>query len=137
VVLAPSLVLTDSATGNPLYQIEYPGNKITFPNSYFYLTGTYLAGGSSQLLTLRGAKTMYQASYTGGYQDPPDDLKYAIALYFRDAFTKQFNPQGLSSFTQGSYSESYAGSNAAKGRGPLIQEAEQVLMNGGFCRLEF
>lgn len=130
-----SLTLTDSA-GLALYQIPYPNNKIVFPNSYFYLTGTYLAGGSSQLYTLRGSNVMYQMSYTGGYQTPPDSLKYAISLYFRDSFTKQFNPQGLSSFTQGSYSESYS-SSASKGRSPLVQEAEDVLQQGGYARMEF
>lgn len=132
-----SLVLTDNATGNPLYQIPYSNSKLVFPNSYFYLTGTYLAGGSSQLYTLRGANVMYQMSYAGGYQSPPDNLKYAISLIFRDQYTDQFNPQGLSSFTQGSYSESYAGSNANNGLSPMEKKALKVLQQGGFARMEF
>jgi len=59
----------NSTDGLPLYQLPYPSNKVVFPNSYFYLTGTYLAGGSSQLFTLRGAGMMYQISYTGGLQN--------------------------------------------------------------------
>lgn len=128
-----SLVLTQN--GTQLYQIPSPGNKLVFPNTYLSMTGTYLAGGSSQLFTLRGAKVMYQMSYLGGWQTPPDDLKYALILYFRDAFQKQFNTRGLSSFNQGSYSENYAG--AMKGQSPLIEEAQDVLMNGGYCRMEF
>lgn len=130
-----SLVLNDT-NNNPLYQIPYPGNKFIFPNSYFYLTGTYLAGGSSQLYTLRGAKTFYKMSYFGGYQNIPDDLKYAAVLYFRDIFAKKSNPAGLQSFSQGSYSETYAGADKA-GRSNLIKEAEDVLLNGDFARVEF
>lgn len=130
-----NLVLTDTAN-NPLYQIPYPSTKLVFPNSYFYLTGTYLAGGSSQLYTLRGAKVFYQMSYTGGHQTIPDDLKYAVSLYFRDIVAKKNNPSGLSSFNQGSYSESYA-TGDPMGRSPLVKEAESVLRNGGFVRVEF
>lgn len=130
-----SLTLVDGTT--QLYQLEYPNNKLVFPNSYFYLTGTYLAGGSSQLYTLRGAKVFYNASYTGGWQTPPDDLKYALSLYFRDAYQKQFNTQGLSSFTQGSYSESYAGNYSSRGKSPVLSEAQSVLMDGGYVRVEF
>jgi len=131
-----SLNLTDGQ-GNNIFQLEYPGNKLVFPNSYLYMTGTYLAGGASQLLTLRGAKMLYQITYTGGFLTPPDDLKYAIMLYFRDIYQKQYNTRQLSSFTQGSYSENYAGINSTKGRSMYVQEAEDVLMNGGYCRLEF
>jgi hypothetical protein len=130
-----SLTLTGT-DGTPYYQIPYPNTKIVLPNSYLYGTGTMLAGGSSNLMSLRGSRVMYQISYTGGYQNPPDSLKYAIALYFRDSFTKQFNTQGLSSFTQGSYSESY-GAGGSKGRSALVQEAESVLRSGGYARIEF
>jgi hypothetical protein len=129
-----TLVLTDSQGGN-LYQVPYPNNKLIFPNSYFYLTGTYLAGGSSQLYTLRGAKVFYSMDYTGGHSPIPDDLKYAASLYFRDIFAKRSNPAGLQGFSQGSYSETYV--NDKMGRSNLIKEAEDVLMNGNYVRVEF
>lgn len=132
-----SLVLTNPSgnTNIPLYQIPTPGNKLVFPNSYFYLTGTYLAGGSSQLFTLRGAKMFYKMTYKGGYQVIPDDLKYAVMLYFRDIYSQRFNIQNLSSFTQGSYSESKA--PIVGGRSQLVMMAEDALTNGGFVRMEF
>lgn len=128
-----TLVLDNS--GIPLYQIPTPGNKLVFPNSYLYLTGTYLAGGSSQLFTLRGAKVFYEIDYVGGYQTPPDDLKYACMLYFRDILQQQYNVNGVSSFTQGSYSESRA--PITKGKSYLVQQAEDILMNGGYSRMEW
>lgn len=131
------LVLTNPSNGSniPLYQVPTPANKIVFPNSYFYLTGTYLAGGSSQLFTLRGAKMFYKMTYTGGYQVIPDDLKYAVMLYFRDIYAKRYNVQNLTHFSQGSYSETKA--QSVGGRSPLVQEAEDTLMNGGYVRMEF
>lgn len=129
-----SLVLNQS--GTQLYQVPTPGNKLVFPNSFFYLTGTYLAGGSSQLYTLRGAKVFYEITYTGGYQVIPDDLKYAVMLYFRDIYTQQFNTTGLSSFTQGSYSETRQ-TPSKNGVTPLAQQARSVLMGGGYARMEF
>jgi len=130
-----SLTLTDSS-GNALYQIPTPSNKFVFPNSFFYLTGSFLAGGSSQLYTLRGARVMYQMTYVGGYMTPPDDLKFAVQLLFRDIFSKQFNTQQLASFTQGSYSESYGG-RMADGLSALEKQAKNILMQGGYTRMEF
>lgn len=130
-----STTLTLSNSGIQLYQVPTPGNKLVFPNSYFYLTGTYLAGGSSQLFTLRGAKVFYEIDYVGGYQTPPDDLKYAVMLYFRDILQQQYNVNGISSFTQGSYSESRA--PITKGKSYLIDQAEDILMNGGYARTEW
>lgn len=129
-----SLVLT-AGDGTNLYQIPYPNNKLVFPNSYFYLTGTYLAGGSSQLYTLRGAKVFYKMTYYGGWQNIPADLKYAAILYFRDILSKRSNPGGLQSFSQGSYSET--SSTDKSGRSNLVKEAEDVLSNGGYIRVEF
>ena len=129
-----SLNLT-GADGNPLYQIPSPRSKFVFPNSYFYLTGTYLAGGSSQLYTLRGAKVFYKMTYTAGYSPIPDDLKFAVILYFRDIVAQAKNPQGLQGFTQGSYSEQY-GSNA-EGKSKLVLQAEDALRNGGYVRTEW
>lgn len=136
-----SLNLTDT-NGTQLFQIPDERHKLVFPNSYFYLTGTYLAGGSSQLLTLRGAKTFYNMSYVGGYQNPPEDLKYAIMLYFRDALAKRgaistTTGAQISSFSQGSYSETYNNSSNASGQSSYVKEAEGVLMNGGYVRMEF
>lgn len=128
------LVLTQS--GTPLYQIPTPKNKLVFPNSYFYMTGTYLAGGASQLLSLRGAEVFYKMTYTAGYTTIPDDLKYAVLLFFRNSLQKQYNTRGVTSFTQGSYSETRE-QPSAKGISPLVQEARMLLQTGGYCRLEF
>lgn len=130
------LVLTQGDT--QLYQVPTPGNKLVFPNSYFYLTGTYLAGGSSQLYTLRGAKVYYQASYYGGYQEIPFGLKDAVIMYFRDIYTRRNSAaaQGLASFSQGSYSETAAKGNA-NGDSPLVQQAQNMLLQGGYARREF
>lgn len=130
-----STTLVLNSSGVQLYQVPTPGNKLVFPNSYFYLTGTYLAGGSSQLFTLRGAKVFYEMDYTGGYQTIPDDLKYAVMLYFRDIMQQQYNINGVGSFTQGSYSESRA--PIIGGKSYLIQQAEDILMNGGYARMEW
>lgn len=129
-----SLNLTDT-NGNALYQIPTPRNKFVFPNSFFYLTGTYLAGGASQLYTLRGAKVNYKMTYYGGWQTIPDDLKYACILYIRDILAKRTNPQGLQSFTQGSYSETRSANKAGKSN--LVLEAESVLKTGGYVRSEW
>jgi hypothetical protein len=131
-----SLTLNDTS-GNPLYQVPHPGNKLVFPNTYFYATGTYLAGGSTQLLSLRGAGVFYNISYLAGFQTPPDDLKYAVMLYFRDEYLLQYNTKGLSGFTQGSYSESFNNNANAKGRTALIMQAEDALTNGGYQRSEW
>lgn len=146
-----STALTLNGSNNsPMYQVPYPGNRIHFPNSYFYATGTYLAGGSTQLLSLKGAKLFYNITYSGGY-DPlaaqntnwnfpttapavPDDLKLALIDYFRDIWSKRNNPAGLSGFTQGSYQEQY--SSNAEGKSRIIQEAEDLLMNGDYNRVE-
>lgn len=132
-----SMVLTQNGTN--LYQIPTPGNKVVMPNSYLYLTGTFLAGGSSQLLTLRSANTFYKITYAGGYQTIPDDLKYAVILYFRDIYAQRAvgaNGAPLAGFTQGSYSENYAGGSKS-GKSFLVQQAESALMNSGYARLEF
>jgi hypothetical protein len=72
-------------------------------------------------------------SYNGGFTTIPDDLKYAMILYFRDAYSKKFNPAGLRSFSQGSYSETY--NNDKLGKSRIVLEAEDVLMNGGYVRV--
>lgn len=130
-----STSLTLNQSGVDLYQIPHPGNKVVFPNSYLYMTGTMLAGGATQLMSLRAAHVFYEITYEGGYQTIPDDLKYAVMLYFRDIYSRQFNAQGLASMTQGSYSEAYRAN--MNGKSPFVNEAESVLMNGGYARLEF
>ena len=136
-----NMVLTQGST--QLYQIPYPYYSVVFPNSYFYMTGTYLAGGSSQLITLKGANVFADITYSAGYDTTqpddsdtgvPSDLKYAIMLYFRDILAKRNNPAGLQSFSQGSYSESYGSNKEGKSR--LILEAEDTLMNGDYVRIE-
>lgn len=129
-----NLTLTDSS-GNALYQIPTPGNRLHLPNAYLYATGTYLAGGSSQLYTLKGANTFYKITYIGGYAQMPDDLKQACVLYMRDIITKQFNPTGAQSFSQGSYSVNF-GAGTADGDSRLIKEAKDILMQGSFVRVE-
>lgn len=122
--------LTLQDTNNfELFQTPDPGWRFAFPNSYFYLTGTYLAGGSSQLLTLKGAKVLYQITYMGGFTTIPDDLKQATICLLRDIVKRQVNPFNVTSFRQGNYSES----NAAFSGNYL--EAEQILYNGGYVRV--
>lgn len=136
-----TLTLSDPTTGQLLYQIPNPSNKLVFPNSYLYMTGTFLAGGSSQLLTLRGADVFYQISYQAGYQTIPDDLRYAAVLYFRDIYSnKAISPTTgapLSGFTQGSYSENYDTSSRPNGKSDYVVQAESILMNGNYARMEF
>lgn len=144
-----TLTLNDS-NSNPMYQVPFPGNRLHFPNSYLYATGTYLAGGSTQFLTLKGARVFSNITYIAGY-DPgatpgtnwsfpgtapsvPDDLKMALINYFRDIWSKKNNPDGLTGFTQGSYSAQYGVNSQGKTR--AILEAEDILMNGDYVRIE-
>lgn len=123
-----ALTLQDQM-GNYLFQTPDPGWRFEFPNSYFYLTGTYLAGGSSQLLTLKGAHVKYQITYNAGFTTIPDDLKQATLLLLRDIVKKQVNPFGVTSFRQGQYSETNAAISANR------LEAEDILYGGGYVRV--
>ena len=123
-----ALTLQDN-NGVELFQTPDPGWRFVFPNSYFYLTGTYLAGGSSQLLTLKGAHVKYSITYMGGFPVIPDDIKLATLCLFRDLIKRQVNPFGVTSFRQGQYSET----NSAISMNRL--EAEQILFDGGYVRV--
>lgn len=127
-----ALTLQDQ-NGAYLFQTPDPGWRFEFPNSYFYLTGTYLAGGSSQLLTLKGAHVKYQITYHGGFTTIPSDLQAATLLMFRDLLRLTQNPFGAASWRQGQTSESYSINNT--GKSPLYSQAEQLLYNGGYVRV--
>jgi hypothetical protein len=127
-----ALTLNDT-NGAVLFQTPDPGWRFVFPNSYFYLTGTYLAGGSSQLLTLKGARVLYNITYWGGYTTIPDDLKAATLLMFRDIIKYTQNPFGATSWRQGQMGQTFA--TNSKGNSPLYDQAETILYNGGYVRV--
>lgn len=127
-----ALTLSDEL-GNMLFQVPDGGWRFEFPNSYFYLTGTYLAGGSSQLLTLKGAHVKYQMTYTGGFITIPQNLKMACVLMFRDILKQNINPFGATSYHQGQTGETYRVD--ATGKSALYKQAEQLLYNSGFVRV--
>lgn len=129
------LTIVDPNTGTKYYHIPYPASKIVFPNSFLVLTGSYLAGASSNLISLKGIDPFCEIAYTGGYQTIPDDLKYAIILYVRDYIaSKQTNPAGVAGFSQGSYSVQFG--QTSGGKSALVQEAEGILTNGDYVRSE-
>ena len=113
-----------------LYQIPSPGNRIHIPNSYLYLTGTFLAGGTSQLLSLKAANMFCEVNYTAGYNPIPDDVKDACVLVVRDIINRRYNPIGAQSFTQGRMS-----ANFGSGDSKILAEAKQILMEGGYVRM--
>lgn len=123
-----ALTLQDQ-NGSFLFQIPDPGWRFEFPNSYFYLTGTYLAGGSSQLLTLKGAHVKYVMTYNGGFTTIPDDLKNACICLIRSIIKRNYNPFGAISWRQGQRSESYGGVDEFR------IEAEDILYGGGYVRV--
>lgn len=131
-----TLTLTDSA-GRNLYNVPEPHNTVYFPNTYLYLTGTFLAGGSSQLLTLKAANMFYSVDYVGGLQTIPPDLKDAAVLWMRDLINRRQNPLGAQSFSQGSYSVNFGtGGKRNNGDSIFIQQAKSMLTQGGYVRVE-
>lgn len=130
-----SLTLTDSGTGLPIYNIVDPGNRFHLPNAYLYATGTYLPGGSSQLISLKSADLFCTVTYVGGLQTIPFDLKDALVLWVQDIIARRNNRDGVQSFTQGSYSATF-GKNATDGDSPIIKQAKNILMTGGYVRPE-
>lgn len=128
-----SLTLTDS-TGAALYQIPDPGNRIHIPNSYLYLTGTYLAGGASQLMALKFANMFVTTTYTAGWSTIPDDLKDACVLWVQDTIMRRLNRAGAQSFTQGSLSINF-GKGASDGDSPIIKEAKTILYQGDYVKV--
>lgn len=127
-----TLMLTDG-NGNPNYTIPDPGNRMHLPNSYLYATGTYLPGGSSQLLTLKAADLFYTVNYVGGYQAIPFDLKDALLLFVQDTIARRINRSGVTSFSQGSLSMSFGPSSSDSAP---ISTAQQLLTQGGYVRPE-
>lgn len=130
-----STSLTLSDANGPFYNIPYPGNRVHLPNAYLYATGSYLAGGNSQLLTLKAANMFCEVTYVGGYQTIPLDLKDAALLWVQDIIMRRNNRAGVQSFSQGSLSMTY-GKSSMDGDSVLIKEAKSILMNGGFARVE-
>ena len=124
-----TLNLTD--TNNiPLYQIPYSGKFLRFPSSYLASAGTLILGGSTQLVTMRGADVFSQVTYLGGYTQIPMDLKLACILWCRSIMAWQYNNQGANNFTQGSYSVGFG----SDGDDRFIKQAKKLLNNGAYLR---
>lgn len=130
-----SLSLLDSA-GLPLYTINDAGTRIHVPNSYLYLTGTYLAGGQSQMIALKYANMFCTCTYVAGYQNGiPDDLKDAALLWVQDVIMRKLNRAGVQSFSQGSLSMTWgAGGTNGAGEGRMVQQAKSILLEGDYVR---
>lgn len=128
-----SFTLTDSQ-GNPLYDIPDPGDRVHLPNSYMYLTGTYLAGGNSQLMTLQAANLWCEVTYVAGYQTIPQDLKDICILWVQDMVMRRVNRAGVQSFTQGSLSMNF-GKSERTGDSPMIRQAKYMLNQGGYNKV--
>jgi len=133
------LVLTDT-NGNFLFQIPYPGNHLNFASSYLAAAGTLILGGSTQLVTMKGADVFYKVTYTGGYSGQtglgsgkpiPPDLKAACVLWVRDILATQFNSTGAFSFGQGSYNENLGPDGESK----FIKRAKLLISQGGHRRM--
>lgn len=131
-----NITLSDSA-GSLYYNMRTGGTRITVPNSYLYSTGTFLAGGNSQLVSLKQANLYYTMSYTAGFQTIPFDLKDACVLYVQDMIMRRNNRAGVQSFSQGSLSMTY-GSNGTdeNGNSRIIQQAQSILLQGDYVRPE-
>ena len=124
-----TLNLTDT-NGIPLYQIPYSGKFLRFPSSYLASAGTLILGGSTQLVTMRGADVFSNVSYKGGYQTIPMDLKLACILWCRSILAWQYNNQGANNFSQGSYSVGFG----ADADDRFIKQAKRLLNNGAYVR---
>lgn len=133
-----STLTLQTDTGVKLYQIPSPGNRIHLPNSYLYMTGTYLAGGTSQLLALRFADMFVKTNYDGGYQTIPDDLKNACLLWCQDIIVRRrLNRAGAMRFRQGSLDMQFAPNNGQHpGDSDIIAEAKRILYSGDYVRVE-
>lgn len=129
-----SSAMTLTQNGVPLYQIPDPGHRIHLPNSYLYMTGTYLAGGSSQLMALRFANMFVTTVYVAGFAIIPDDLKYACILWTTDIIMQRINRAGAQSFSQGSLSMSF-GKGTLDGDSPNLNQAKTILMQGDYVKV--
>lgn len=120
--------LTLQSGGGDIYYIVNPGTYMIYPSNYVISHGR-------GLLSLRAANLIYQIDYTGGYAtdvaDLPDDLKQATVLMVRDAFAAQYNPTGVRSFSQGSYSQT----NAPDGLSTFVKQARSILDSGNYVRM--
>ncbi len=126
-----SLTLNDGA-GNPYYEIPYPGNRLHLPSTYLMMSGTYLAGGQSQMLSLKGADLFCKVTYQGGYQTIPQDLVEATILMVRDIIAVKNNPAGVKSFNQGSYSVTFDSNGVSN----LYNLAKTILYEGDYVKPE-
>ena len=117
--------LTLQSGGSDIYFIPAGGRYLIYPSNYLISHGT-------GLISLRNANLLYEVSYTGGYAtdiaDIPSDLKEATTLMIRDS---QYNPAGLKSFSQGSYSET----RSADGSTPFSTKAREILEDGDYVRM--
>lgn len=122
--------LTLSGTSGQLYyQMPYPYTSIVYPSSYLAGAGTLMIGGSSQLVSLRGAGVFYEIDYTGGYATIPEDLQQACELVLRDYLNRRYNNLGADSVHQGSF-----GFSMMKDESMWILEAKEILDQGGYHR---
>jgi hypothetical protein len=120
--------LTLTSNSGDIYFINSPGNYLIYPSNYIISHGY-------GLITLQNARMMYQIDYTGGYAtdvaDLPPDLKEATTLMVRDVLATRYNPTGVKSFSQGSYSQT----NAADGMSTFVRQARNILDSGNFVRM--
>lgn len=131
--------LTLSGSGQTYFQVPYPYTSIVYPSSYLAGTGTLMIGGSSQLVTLKGAGVFYVLGYTGGFDTIPEDLIDACDLYVREYATRRMNPLGAQEVRQGSFSYSRvtrsSNPNANQVDSVYIQQAQEILNQGGYVRV--
>ncbi len=116
--------LTLTSGGSDIYFIPYPGNYVSYPSNYLLSAG---AG----LLPLRSANLFYEIDYTGGEAIVPYDVQEATVLMIRSILSKQYNPAGASSFSQGSMSIQQIGID---GVDQFTKQARNLLDAGGYVR---
>lgn len=133
--------LVISGSNQTYFQVPYPYTSVVYPSSYLVGSGTLMIGGSSQLVTLKGAGVFYEIDYTGGYEIAPEDLQDACDLYVRDYLTRRMNPLGAQQVRQGSFSLSRqirsSGQNSDMADSVYIQQAHNTLNDGGYVRTAF
>lgn len=107
------------ADGQPTYFIPSPGNYMVMPSNY-------LSGVGLGYLSHRTTDLFYEIDYSGGFgtdvSSIPGDIKEAATLMLRDQL---YNPGGIKSFSQGSYSESLSDS----GKSQFISQARELLQD--------
>lgn len=118
-----SLLLANN--GDLIYQVPYPGARLHYPDSYLDVSGTLIQGATTRLLALRGSKIFYEIDYTGGYVNIPGPIKEACTLLVRDIISTRNNQDGVSGFSQGSYSVQFG--NDKSGESKLVKMAKTLL----------